>query len=887
MTELADGRRVEVRDRFLLELEAAIRQLPDSGSMAQTAARMLGERLGAHRCAYAHTIDQSSFEIIGDYCDGMSSMVGLHDFATFGSAYRRAAFDGETFVVEDAASDLRLAEVRDAYALHGIAALIAVPLVRGRLFTAGVVVHHGAPRGWRPEEVDMVVAVAGRCREALEGARLTRTLVRKTRALSVLAESATKLLAEEQPHALIDTLFVQAMDLIGVDKCFHYRPLPDGQRLRLEASAGVGTDTCAAVQFLDASTSVCGAVIRSAMPMVCSAVQSRTDAMTACARAAAIRAYACFPLIAGGDVLGTLSFGSCRRDEFNTDDLEILGALSAQVAGSYGRAKAVAALREGEERLLQAAAIAELGTFDIDLRSGMVVMNDLGQAMYGLPPGSVTAFVDLQERFHADDRRRVVEAVRAAVERRAPAEIVAEHRIVRVDGAVRWVRVRGRVLFDPVESGRRAVRIIGTYVDITDRKEADERGERMLRAERLARAEAERVARMKDEFLATVSHELRTPLNAILGWSHLLRRKDMEPEETARAIATINRNARTQAQLIDDLLDMSRIVSGRIRIERQHADFARIVATAVESVQPSAGARGVTVALISEVADATVFGDPVRLQQVIWNVLTNAVKFTPREGSVDVRLRLDGEQLRLTVSDTGIGIAAEFLPHIFEPFRQQDGSTTRRHGGVGLGLSIAKRLIELHGGTVTVVSAGENAGTTVVVSMPAAQWKEGPRTDRRRSPIADSCDSSGGVTPLLMGVRVMVVEDDPDAQELVKRVLERAGAVVMTADTPGDALRRLPDAAIDVLVSDIGMPEMDGCDFVQLVRASDDPNLAGIRAVAVSAYARVEDQERALASGFQRYLSKPIDVQLLTAAVVELARATVDGRGDGTSPPDA
>jgi PAS domain S-box-containing protein len=530
---------------------------------------------------------------------------------------------------------------------------------------------------------------------------------------------------------------------------------------------------------------------------------------------------------------------------------------------------------DGLDRLVLAAAIAELGAYEYDIRTGFVTMNEAALAMFGLHSGGSVSFTDLLNHVHQEDRERTLQALLTALEPGGPGSVELEHRVVRPDGAVRWLRLRGRAFFEVVNAQPRAVRAVGTYLDVTDRKESDDR---ILQKERTAREEAERVARVKDEFLATVGHELRTPLNAILGWAQLLRRRDVGQDEISAGVEIIHRNARAQARLIDDLLDLSRIISGHLRIEMHHVDLAKIARLAVESIEPDAAARGVEVRSVLSAVDARMVGDAARLQQIIWNLLTNAVKFTPPGGVVEIRLEREEQRLRLGVSDTGVGIASDFLPYVFEPFRQQDASTTRRQGGVGLGLSIVKHLVELHGGTVEVASAGLGQGASFVVLLPPELPHGGDVPDRRRRVPTDRSDvlSADFAGATLRGIRVMVVEDEPDARDLLERVLRHAGAAVLTAGDANEALRRLPHESIDVVVSDIGLPDMDGYAFVRALRQS--PSTAGVRAVAVSAYARIEDRQRALAEGYHRCLAKPVDVQQLIAVVADLVRPGADGR---------
>jgi PAS domain S-box-containing protein len=732
-------------------------------------------------------------------------------------------------------------------------------------------VHQRAPRSWAPHEIELVGLVAHRCRESVARARLARSLLRKTLAFSVLADNGTRFLAEEHPHTLIESLFHQASELAGAELCLHHLVTADRTRLQLAAACGVPEGPTAGLREVEIGEQFSGARAATARPVVSSAAGESGDGEWLILQSMGVRVCARFPLAYEGTLLGTLSFGSRRRDAFEPDEIQFLQALSDQVAAAYGRARGARALRESEERLLQAAVIAGLGTFDTDFGTAEMAVNGPGRAIYGWPPEAALTFAAAQAHFHPDDRARVVAVVRDAFDRTGAAAFDVEHRILRTDGAVRWIRVRGRAIFDSVGGEARATRCLGTFVDITDRKEADERRERRLRAEREGREEAERLGRLKDEFLATVSHELRTPLNAILGWSQVLRRRPMAPEDTRNAIEVIDRNARAQAQLIDDLLDMSRFISGNIRLDMHQVDLGLAVTTALESVQPVADAKGVQLHLGLAPGDAMVFGDATRLQQVVWNLLSNAVKFTPAGGRVDVRVARTETGVDITIRDTGEGIVSEFLPHIFEPFRQQDSTPTRRHGGVGLGLSIVKQLVEVHGGDVRATSGGVGLGSTFVVSLPSSEpWPAS-------APGGGS--SAAGAVPepsewpaRLDGIRVLVVEDEPDALALLVRVLGESGATVTASGSAEHALAGLGGEPVDVLVSDIGMPGMDGYELIRRVRALPDAARAGVPAIAVSAYARTEDGEQALAAGYQRYLAKPVDVPGLIAEIAGLAR---------------
>jgi signal transduction histidine kinase/ActR/RegA family two-component response regulator len=382
----------------------------------------------------------------------------------------------------------------------------------------------------------------------------------------------------------------------------------------------------------------------------------------------------------------------------------------------------------------------------------------------------------------------------------------------------------------------------------------------LLASEQGARIEADHANRMKDEFLATLSHELRAPLNAILGWVQLLQRA-RDAETHAEGLAVIERNARVQTQLIEDLLDMSRIISGKVKLDMQRMEPGAVIHAALDAVRPSAAAKGVILREISDRQIPSVTGDPARLQQIIWNLLSNAVKFTPAGGAVEIRTGRVGGQIEITVSDTGDGIEGDFLPHVFERFRQANAATTRKYGGLGIGLSIVKHLAEMHGGSMSAHSEGKGRGAIFTLTLPIRPTEE-PRAPTHRPAHAEENSEIQ-----LRGLTVLVVDDEPDARRLVKRVLEEYDAEVVTAESSAAALATLVNLAPDVIVSDIGMPEQDGCEFLRLAR------IQGVKApaVALTAFARVEDRLRSLRAGFQMHLSKPVEANELIAAVASTA----------------
>jgi PAS domain S-box-containing protein len=407
------------------------------------------------------------------------------------------------------------------------------------------------------------------------------------------------------------------------------------------------------------------------------------------------------------------------------------------------------------------------------------------------------------------------------------------------------------------------------------RQQAEAERERLLGAERSARAEAERASRIKDEFVAMVSHELRTPLNAILGWTQLMARSPGDVALLERGLDVVARNTRVQAQLVSDLLDISRIVEGKLTLEVRTLDVGAVVADAIDTVAREAAERGLVVRRRLTRTPIFVAGDPGRLQQIVWNLLSNAIKFTPSHGEIVVSLKSGGDHVEIAVADSGSGIRPEVLPHIFDRFHQADRSITRRFGGLGLGLAIVKHLVELHGGQVRVDSPGEGLGSTFTVTLPASST---PPLTPAGQPSTAAMEIAAPVT--LAGVRVLVVEDEPDTLQFLKRLFESHGAEVVTAATAAEAQEVFSHERIGVLVSDIGLPGVDGYELMREIRRLS-PDGQAVPAIALTAYARAEDRTRALRAGYQAHVTKPVDgaeLMAMVASLLELTRRPDGGR---------
>ncbi len=547
----------------------------------------------------------------------------------------------------------------------------------------------------------------------------------------------------------------------------------------------------------------------------------------------------------------------------------VIGVLKAEIAE---RERAQAALHKEREFLEALLENMEDGIVACDAEGVLTLFNRATREFHGLPnePLPAQSWAEHYDLFSADGEtlmaREDIPLFRALQgERVRHAEMV----IAPKHGPRLRLTASGRALFSA--SGEKLGAVVVMH-DITTQRQAEEEREQLIQ-EREARKTAEESNSLKDEFLATLSHELRTPLTAILGWTSMLSGGQLDDERTARALETIHRSARAQNQLIDDLLDVSRIITGKLRLDVSTIELAQVIEAAVGAARPAAEAKGIRLQVLLDPQAGTVSGDADRLQQVVWNLLTNAVKFTPKGGRVQIRLERVNSHVEITVSDTGKGIDAEFLPHVFDRFRQADQKSTRAHGGLGLGLSIVRQLVELHGGSVHAESEGAGRGATFVVQLPLLVMRREVEKQERRHPTA-----GGGraldCPPQLDHLRVLIVDDEDDTRDLLRAVLEQCGSEVVTAGSVREALEALERSKPDVLVSDIGMPEEDGYALISKVRALSAERGGKVPAIALTAYARMEDRVRVLMAGFQVHLPKPVEPVELVAIVASLAGRT-------------
>ncbi|MDB6014619.1 MAG: domain S-box protein [Gammaproteobacteria bacterium] len=546
------------------------------------------------------------------------------------------------------------------------------------------------------------------------------------------------------------------------------------------------------------------------------------------------------------------------------DDLAIISALmhkNTTTAGWFD-----AALSEHGGILALALQAGRVGLWSRNLLTDRADWSAQLHEIFGTTPETFdSSSAGLMSIIDPQDRASARQSIQQAIDTHST--LVVEFRIHQPNGELRWIATQAHVLYD--ELGK-ATQMYGIAVDITERKLAEIARAQLLESERSARSEAERLGHLKDEFLATLSHELRTPLSAIQGWATLLKQPNLSPADRRLGLDAIERNARSQAQIINDLLDMNRIVAGKFHLEVQTVHLDKVIHAAIEAVSPSAEAKRLRVRTLIDSGIGATRGDPNRLQQVMWNLLTNAVKFTPAGGFIQIILGRVNSHLEIVVEDNGAGISADFLPYVFDRFRQADASTTRRYGGLGLGLSIVKNLVELHGGSVRVKSAGENQGATFVVSLPVMMVDPAPSESSASSAPVPS-EPPAIELPRLDNLRILVVDDEPDGRVLLARILHERGAIPTCTGDARVALDSLRNHTFDLLLSDIGMPGMDGYALIQQVRALTSP-MGRIPAIAVTAYARAEDRQRSLLAGYQMHISKPLEATELIAAIASLLK---------------
>jgi len=672
----------------------------------------------------------------------------------------------------------------------------------------------------------------------------------------------------ENPEEITQTAARLLGVYLDVNRCAYADVEPDEDTFNLTGDYNAGVPSIVGRYTFAQFGAECLRLMRADEPYIVtdSEIDPRTEQVRESYRFTRIRSVICVPLRKKGRFVAAMAVHQITPRDWIDDEVELVRRVASRCWESIERARVARELRESERFLRLSQRAGRIGSFEWDIVTGHVYWSPDLERMYGLEAGMFEGnFAAWRKYCEPEDAERISNEILQILGRQQELYDY-EFRAILPDGSRRWLR--GQAQFEYSADGE-PLRMLGVNLDIDEHK-------RLLEAERVAREQLERAGALKDDFLATLSHELRTPLNAILGWTHVLLTNKTDPARTREGLEVIARNGRAQAQIVEDLLDMNRIMAGRLRLEVRRTDLASVINEALDSLRPAAAAKGVRLQSVLDPHAGPVSGDPGRLQQVFWNLLSNGIKFTPKGGKVQVTLERVGSSVEVKVSDSGEGITPAFLPHVFDRFRQADASTTRRHGGLGLGLAISKQLVELHGGSIRALSGGLNTGATFTVTLPLAVFASETSAPAEVRAIARS---SAPAMPLdeplsLDGVRVLMVDDEVDARSLLQRLLEDHGAQVAAAASADEAFNLLLLERFDVLVSDIGMPGEDGYAFLKRVRALGAENGGDIAAVALTAYARAEDRVRAIRTGFQMHVAKPVEPVELLTMVASLAGRT-------------
>ena len=826
LSDITDRKRAELNNEFLNHLQPMLMEVRDPVETVRQTLQLLGEHLGVSLAFGEMTPDGEWVTVQQQYTAGRSSAVGRHRALAFVSDEdRNAVVKGTEMIVTDVATDPRTAEHVESFHRLQVAAFVTLPVMIDGTIRGIMNIGSAQPRAWRPDEVQVLRAVNARLFPAVERAR----------AEAALRES------EERLRFALATSHIGAWDLdltthaafrsLDHDRIFGYtEPLPQWTY----------------EQFLE-----------HVLPEDRHAVDAKFRHATS---TRSDWGFQCRIRRADGEVRWIWAAGRHRSDPAGG-----IRRMSGIVQDISAQKTAEQELRSSLERLRLAQQASNSGMWEWDLRTDENFWSDELWRVYGLEPYSCKpSFDSWLGTIHPDDRERAAQAAKQAAANGT--EMAAEWRIHDHDGADRWVMSRGKPMRGP---DGQTVRYIGIAMDITDRKRAEttqaalmEERSRLLESERFARGELERANRLKDEFLANLSHELRTPLTSILGWAQILRRGHAGPDSIAKGLEVIERNTRVQAQLISDLLDMSRIISGKMRLETKSCDPVEALESAIDSLAPAAEAKEIRIEKRITQSSRPILGDPSRLQQAFWNLLSNAVKFTPSGGRVKVVMRQTESRVEVVVQDTGKGVNPDFLPHIFERFRQADSSASKDHAGLGLGLAIVRHLVELHGGTVKAESPGEGQGATFTITLPIVAT----RRDEEVASVS-SREDLGVLAIPLNGIKVLFVDDEPDTREMVKRLLEAYGVAVATAASAAEGFALLQEFRPDVLVGDIGMPGENGYEMIRKIRELPPEAGGQTPAIALTAYSRMEDRTRAILAGYQYHLAKPVEAAELVTTV--------------------
>jgi PAS domain S-box-containing protein len=868
-------RRTAERDAFLITLADALRPLTNPIKVQITASRVLGEHLGANRVAYFE-IRALDYYIERDYVNGVKTIAGSYPIDAYGANIFAEFCSGRTLSVSDVSTDPNLSPTqREAHLALDITAFISIPLVKDGEFVAGLTVHLLEPRVWTPEEVDLVEEVAERTWAAVERARAEAEVVADLQDTQLLGELSARLVTEGDMQTLYREILSVAIAITRADGGTLQFIDDATQELSILASQGFEGHILEHFFRVNASSNTsCGIALGKGERAFVDFDVPNEDpdgSLQMFVSAGYLSAQSTPLTTRSGKIIGMVTTHWREHRRSSDRELRFLDLLARQAADAIEQRQMEKALLQSESRFrLMVESAKEYAIFTLDLNNEVTSWNTGAERLLQY---SETEIIGCNGRliFTPEDNERgqAEREIQTALER-GRAEDERWH--MRKDGSRFWASGLMMPLQDEAGIIQGLVKIMQ---DKTAQKQIEVEREELLQGEQTAREKAEQANRIKDEFLAVLSHELRSPLNPILGWSQLLRKGNLNDAKIEQGLATIERNAKLQSELIEDLLDVSRILQGKLNLKVGEVDPNSIVRAAIETVRLAAEAKSIAIEtnLASNVGN--VLGDSTRLQQVVWNLLSNAVKFTPPGGRVEVKLErvsltdeVDSSSVsdrsktltQIVIRDNGKGIRADFLPHVFDYFRQEDGTTTRRFGGLGLGLAIVRYLVELHGGTIAVESEGEGQGATFTIGLPSIPERTQIEPDQASDPLSDD----------LRDVRVLVIDDEVDSLDFIAFVLELAGAIVTTAATAGEGFSALTKSSFDVLLSDIGMPDFDGYMLMRQIRSLSPKQGGEIKAIALTAYAGDFARQQALQAGFQEHLSKPIKPDALVMAIAHL-----------------
>ncbi len=861
--DITESKRAETNLALLAEISQDLARLNGVDEIMQTVCAKIGAYLDLSACAFVEIYEAANEAIINHAWnrEDAPKLIGIYrleDFLT--DEFQTAARDGEMFIVRDTATDSRTDAAR--YATLKIKSFLSVPMVQRGDWRFLFIVNHSAPHDWRADEIELIRELTTRIWTRLERAR----------AEDVLRES------EEQLHALVDSIPQLAWMAEPDGFIFWYnRRWYDYTGTTPEEMAGWGWQSVHDADMLPSVLERWQASIQTGKQFEMEFPLRGRDGrfrwfLTRVnplrdSEGRIIRWFGTNTDIDEQKRLNQRNQFIIRLDEAvrPLETAEEISLTMARLLGEYLDAHrcAYAEVEADEDHFVIPSDYTKADTHSI---VGRYRMADFGAEVLRLMRANqpyvvhdVNTDAQVSESDLAAYRMTAIQAV----------VCVPLHKNNRFTACMAvHQKTPRRWLPEEVEL---VTFVANRFWESIERARTVKRLHESLARETEARRSAEDANRLKDEFLATLSHELRTPLNAILGWSQMLQTHNLGADETEKALTTIERSARAQNQLIDDILDVSRIITGKLRLDVRAVDLSSVIAAAIDAARPAAEAKNIRLQTLLDPQAGPISGDPDRIQQIVWNLLSNAVKFTQKDGRVQVRLERVNSHIEIVVSDTGRGIEQEFLPYVFDRFRQSDGSMTRRHGGLGLGLAIVRQLVELHGGSVSVESTGEGQGATFTVFLPLLPVRREPASDAPRVHPAARTGVSKDCPPELADLRVLLVDDEADSRELLNLVLDLCGAQVTTANSAAEAFGAFQREKFDIIVSDIGMPEEDGFSLISRIRNLPNERGGDVPAIALTAYARSEDRVQALRAGFQMHVAKPVEPSELAVVVANLA----------------